>query len=226
MVTVLTDAAAAVHATAEYMAERASEAVRERGEFRLAVGGGSTPRDLYRLLAAGYRERVAWPQVHLFLGDERCVPLDDPDSNYRMVKETLTDHVPIGGVYPVPVELPPSEAAWRYAETLGSSPLDLVLLGMGYDGHTASLFSGIDLDSGSRVLHTRSPVPPYDRVSLSLATINEARAAAFLVTGAAKAERLAAVRAQGSAPELPAARVRPQSGELRWFVDRAAAEEL
>lgn len=222
--TVLQDEAAVSRAAAEYVATRAAESIRDRGCFRLALSGGSTPRELYRLLASEYRDRIDWPKVHAFMGDERCVPIDHPDSNFRMASENLIDRVPIGTVSRVACERGIDDAVLRYAEALGTEPLDLILLGLGYDGHTASLFPGAMFESGRRVVHTHSPVPPHDRISLSLKAINESRAVAFLVTGAGKSSRLRAVLQHGSgAPTLPAACVRPTTGELVWFIDRAAA---
>jgi 6-phosphogluconolactonase len=227
MVSVFPNAAGVTQAAADYVQQRAALSIRERGCFRLALSGGSTPRGLYRLLAAEYKDRIEWRHVQVFMSDERCVAADHPDSNFRMASENLLERVGVGEVRRVACELGVDEAALRYAEALGSEPMDLVLLGMGYDGHTASLFPGAVFESGRRVVHTHSPVPPHDRITMSLKAINEARAVAFLVMGAGKAARLAGVRAQmanGSAT-LPAARVRPGSGELVWFVDSAAAGE-
>lgn len=205
----------------------------EGGRCRMAMAGGSTPRPVYRLLSGpDYASRIEWDRVDIFWGDERCVPPTDPASNYRMVQEELLIHVPIpeGNVYRIETEHPPDDAARAYEATLGEVPLDLVLLGMGDDGHTVSLFPdtpNLGRHQG-RVISTVSPAPPTQRVSLTLRAINEAMAVRFWASGTAKAEPVAEVfrQIETGAPQLPAARVRPDSGRLCWFVDDAAAERL
>ena len=208
-------------------------AVREVGCCRLAVAGGSTPRPIYRLLAEPeFASRVEWEHVHIFWGDERYVPPTDQASNYRMVQEQLLDLVPIprSNVHRIETERTPEDAARTYAETLGGIPLDLVLLGMGEDGHTASLFPGTPNlgQHVERVIATISPRAPIRRVSLTLRTINEAGAVRFWVSGSSKAGRVSEVFGQIEAgePHLPAAHVNPHSGCLCWFVDAEAAREL
>jgi len=227
------DPEAVARAAAEHFVARAALAIEGRGRFRVALAGGSTPRLLYRTLATdGFAARVDWPRVDIFFGDERCVAPDDPASNYAMARESLLDRVglPPANIHRIEGERAAPEAAADYTRRLGPSPLDQVLLGMGDDGHTASLFPATrDLQTESRsVVPTTSPKPPPRRVSLSLAAINRAGAVAFLVTGAGKAARLAQVHAQAasSTPTLPAALVRPTSGDLVWFVDTAAAAQL
>ena len=223
----------ALEVAAEWLAEGLAEAVEARGKARVALPGGSTPRRLFELLASeAWVERIPWAKVHVFYGDERCVPLDAPESNHRTAHATLLKHVPIPArqVHPVDTSLPPYDAAEAYAKTLGRAALDVVLLGLGDDGHCASLFPGgpevTGLKSGA-VVSTKSPIPPTDRVSLSLSTINAARAVGFLVLGAAKAPALNDVLAELDGPDekitLPAAMVRPASGPPQWFVDRDAA---
>ena len=227
------DAAALADAVAVEVVERIGQAIAERGDCRLAVAGGSTPRPVYeRLAEPGLAERVDWTRTHLFWGDERAVPPNHEKSNYRMVDETLLRHIriPKANVQRIAGELDAGAAARQYAETLGEKPLDLVLLGMGGDGHTASLFPGTSAlaQTTSRVLSTKSPVPPIDRVSLSLRALNEARTVLFMVAGASKADRLAEVLHQitTGSPSLPAAMVQPRSGALLWLVDASAAARL
>ena len=226
------DASALVEAAAPLLAQRIVQRIAERGNCRLALAGGTTPRPVYQRLAqADLASKIEWTHVHIFWGDERCVPPDDEASNYHMAYSALLSHVPVieSNVHRIEVERGSIAAARRYAEILGNEPLDLVLLGMGGDGHTASLFPDTpDLATGERVIPTRSPVAPTDRVSISLREINEAGEVHLLVTGADKTERLAEVLQQIEAgrPTLPAARVQPQSGLLFWLSDAAAAQEL
>jgi 6-phosphogluconolactonase len=236
------DAAALMRLAAEEVATRAAAAVRARGRFSVALSGGSTPRALYALLAdpaAPFRARVPWEAVQVFFGDERHVPPDHADSNYRMAREALLAHVPVPpeSVHRVRGELADAEeAALEYEAELaeafslreGERPrLDLALLGMGPDGHTASLFPGSPaLEEVSRL--AVAPFVPrlgVRRVTLTLPVFAAARAVAFLVAGADKAERVAEVLG-GRAPELPAARVRPDDGDLLWLLDGAAARLL
>ncbi len=226
------NASALVEAVARLIAKRIMEQVEERGNCRLALAGGNTPRPVYQRLAqADLAGTIEWTHVHVFWGDERCVPSNDDASNYRMAYSALLAHVPVteANVHRIEGERGPAEAARRYAETLGDQPLDVVLLGMGSDGHTASLFPDApDLATAERVIPTHSPVAPVDRVSISLRAINGAREVYLLVSGADKAERLAEVLQQieSGEPTLPTARVQPRSGLLYWLTDAAAAQEL
>lgn len=213
--------------------ELAREAIAQRGRFVAALAGGSTPRATYSLLTREpFASDVDWSRVHLFWGDERCVSPDHPKSNYRMARETLLDYVPIPSenVHRIPGELAPTRAAAVYARELTAflaprDRFDLVLLGLGEDGHTASLFPG------SPVLEERAQVVAAVyaehlqswRVTLTLSPINAARHVVFLVSGAAKEKALARVRA---GEPLPAGLVRPTRGPLTWLVDRDAAGEL
>ncbi len=225
-------------------AEAAAEVVRAaaeaaRGVLALALAGGSTPRALYRLLADPAREfssRMPWARVHLFFGDERDVPPDHPDSNYRMVRETLLARGPaaVAQVHRIHAELGADRAAAEYERELrsffGSDPaFDLVLLGMGADGHTASLFPGTAaLEERERwVVATWVERLRAHRITLTLPVLERARAVLFLVAGADKAPALARVLSPRAGEEpLPAARVRPAQGQLLWLVDRAAAAAL
>jgi 6-phosphogluconolactonase len=226
---------ATVAALAGALVRQVARAVQRRGSCRVALAGGSTPRALYRLLESeAWRGKVEWGALELFWGDERCVPADDEANNARMAFQALLDHVPVPAeqVHTIDGSRPAAVAAAEYAAQLGDDPLDVVLLGMGGDGHTASLFPGT---AGLRqerraVVAMRSPVPPVERVTLTLHTLARARIVLFLVTGEGKAARVAQVMAQLARPleqaTLPAAMVRPDPGALRWYLDGAAAARL
>ena len=221
-------------AVAEEIARLSNAAVKQKGRFDFVLSGGNTPRHLYQLLARDYRDRIPWPQVHLFWGDERYLPPDNPKSNYRMVREALLDPMPLtpAHVHPMPTDFPqPDEAARAYEATLRSqSPptgpeFDLVLLGVGVEGHTASLFPGSPaVEEKTRwVAAVRAPVEPAVRLSLTLPAINHARNVFFLVVGADKQEIVRTLLKSPAADlrEYPAALVRP-AGRLVWFLDKAA----
>ena len=212
-------------------------AVAERGRCALALAGGSTPRRLYeRLAEQPFRDTIPWPHLFLFWGDERCLAPDHPDSNYRLVAETLLDRVPIvpEQIFPMPGTLDPESGARAYERTLrdffgipqgirGCPRFDLILLGLGADGHTASLFPGSALlDEGERwVAPAAAPetaLPAVPRLTLTLPLLNRARHLFFLVSGAAK-ERIAdAILARApQAMDVPAARIEA-AGDCRWFL--------
>jgi 6-phosphogluconolactonase len=208
----------------------------ELDPFRVALAGGNTPRRVYELLATErFAHRVEWPHVNLFFGDERCVPPDHPDSNYAMVHQALISRVaiPAKNVHRIIGEGDPGESATLYENQLRTffavkswPRFDLVLLGMGEDGHTASLFPGSDaLNEKSKwVVPTRPEGSEHDRISLTVPVFNHAARVIFLITGAGKAARLAQVlRPQPSADPLPAQAIQPVAGSVEWFVDRAAA---
>jgi 6-phosphogluconolactonase len=229
--TVLPDADVLVGIARVLLLTAAHEAVATRRRFHLALSGGSTPRALYADLARDPPDVSRW---HAWFGDERCVPPDHPASNHAMALSTgFLARFPPANVHRMRGEAPDREAeAERYAAELcaelGTPPrLDLVLLGLGTDGHTASLFPGTPaLEAPAWVTPGRAPVEPVERLTLTLATLAEARSIVFLVAGADKADVLARVLAMGTAPPpstaLPAARVRPRAGHLSWLVDRAA----
>ncbi len=233
------DPGALARAAAEEVARRAEEAVAARGAFTRALAGGSTPRALYRLLAdprEPYRARIRWPAVHAFFGDERAVPADSPDSNARMAREALLDHVPLASVHRIPGELGAEAAADRCEADLrahfGEVPFprfDLVLLGLGGDGHTASLFPGSPALGERQRWAVAGPAglpPRVPRVTLTLPVLDAARAALFLVAGADKATALRRlVRPAAGEEPIPAARVRPQ-GALLVLADESAAAGL
>ena len=220
-------------AAGERFAALARTAAVERGRFTVALTGGTTPRPLFQLLArAPLRDRVPWDMTHVFWSDERPVSPGSPDSNFRMARETLLDNVPIpaGQVHRIEAELLPEEAAARYvrvlADALGGGGLDLVLLGMGADGHVASLFPGTNaLFSEQRGAIACFVNQLQDwRITLSLPEINRARNVMFLVLNADKATALVDVRSGYST--LPAARVAPAAGTVTWLLDRATADAL
>lgn len=222
-------------AAARAFVARSAEAIEERGRFTVALAGGSTPKAAYALLARGYAEEVDWSNVHVFFGDERSVPPEHEDSNYRMTREALLDHVFIGSVHRMRGELPPEQAAKAYEEELReffadeSIPhLDLVMLGIGGDGHTASLFPNTPaLDVLDR-LAVENPVEKLETVRITLTTsvLNAARAVNFLVAGEDKAEALREIlEGAGDPHEYPAKLVRPEGGAL-WMVDGEAASLL
>jgi 6-phosphogluconolactonase len=231
-------------AAAERFAAIVAEAVEARGHCIVALSGGGTPQTLYRLLAQSpYHERLPWAQTYFFWGDERCVPADDPESNYHQARLALLSQIgiPLENIHRVKGEWEPARAAQDYAAQLhrasrGESGLawprfDLVLLGMGSDGHTASLFPGpiaaAELDSPTLAVTAHYQGRPANRVTLTPLVFNSARNILFMVTGADKAEALAAVLAGSFDPKRwPAQRIRPEQGSVAWFVDEAACNRL
>lgn len=219
-----------VSAAADAIATRIASVIEARGRCRLVLAGGGTPRPIYEALAC--REQLAWSEVDFFWGDERAVGPDHEQSNYRMAREVLLEPLGVSDahVFRIEGERPAAEACDAYVATLGDSPLDVVLLGMGGDGHTASLFPGdpASVEMTASVVVTNSPKPPAVRISLSLPTLNAAKHVIVLVAGSGKADRLAQVwRELANGPrQLPVARVRPTDGELLWLLDDAAAAAL
>ena len=236
-ITILPDAASLAQASADHFVAVVRAALTERDFAHVALAGGSTPRAVNALLTAPpRRDAVDWSRVVFWFGDERCVPPDDAESNYRMNRETLLDPLNIGAshVHRMRGEDDPTAAAADYdvvlRRELGERPrLDLVLLGMGPEGHTASLFpgtvAGIDKDK-SCIAHY---VPKLDRwrITLTPRAINDARNVAITVGGAEKADALHEVLfGVRDADTYPAQIVRPHDGELRWLIDEAAASRL
>ena len=207
---VLPDAAA--------VAQAAAEAVRDAlagGARTLVLAGGTTPGQAYQQLAG---MDIAWGRVTVLFGDERCVPPDDPESNYRMARDTLLSRVAPASVHRMPGELGPEQGAAQYESVVSTlQPLDVVLLGVGEDGHTASLFPGNPaLEAATLVSGVRgAPKPPPDRVSLTLRTLRSAHLVVVLATGAGKAGAVAKARA-GSVPS-------GMIDHARWLLDPAAA---
>lgn len=226
-------------AAATLFVEQAAQSIAEQGRFLVALNGGNTPTRLFQLLATDFGEKVDWSKVYVFWGDERCVPPEEAGSSYGQARELLLSRVPIPDVniQRIKGELGPAEASKEYALTLkgfAAPPLewprfDLVYLGMGEDGHTASLFPG----SRVRVFEPAVPVTaqyqdrPAERVTLTPIVFNSARLIAFMATGEKKADAFAEVLSSRYHPEqYPAQRINPTEGRLLWLVDEAAASKL
>ena len=235
---------------ARHFARLADQYTIGSGRFKVALSGGSTPRKMFSLLAQDpFLETVPWDSIYFFWGDERCVAPDHADSNYRMARESLFDKVPVPpeNIFRMPAELPdPDSAAEQYAATLrefflsdpeatqtnpaGYVPrFDLVLLGMGPDGHTASLFPGTGALYVNDKIVVSNFVPKLNacRITLTPAIINNARNVTFVAGGADKAEALKGVLEGSYQPDVyPSQLVRPRNGTLLWMVDEAAASRL
>ena len=227
-------------AVAAAIADTVQDAVTRRGRCSLVLSGGSTPRPALARLATVHRGGVPWDRLHLFWGDERYVSPDDPRSNVRMAREALVDHVPCppANVHPIPTGLPSAAAAdaaaLRYEDTLRAffphrqPDFDLVLLGLGDDAHTASIFPGSPaLDEPSRwVMAVAAPVEPRLRVTLTMPILTAASRLFVLVSGASKAAALRHALDPASAPSrYPAAALQSAGGRVTWWTDRAAAPE-
>jgi 6-phosphogluconolactonase len=238
-VRVFADAAEVARAAAQRFAELAAASVAERGAFSVALAGGNTPRSVYELLAGGeFSEKIDWPSVHVFFGDERAVPPDHPDSNYRMANEALLSRVPVPApnVHRMKGEGDAAANARQYEDELrgffGDAAwprFDLVMLGMGDDGHTASLFPDTAALEEQRAWAAADWVEKLGawRLTLTAPAVNAARNVLFLVTGAAKAARLREVlRGERDPARLPSQLIAPADGSLEWFIDRAAAADL
>jgi 6-phosphogluconolactonase len=236
MIQVFSTAELLADAVARHIVTCAADAISSRGRFTLALAGGSTPRASYsRLATRDLRLEIDWQRTHVIWGDERCVPPDDPRSNYRMAKEALLDRVPIPAhqIHRIRGEDDPEKAAAEYERELrallGSEGIDLVLLGMGEDGHTASLFPGQAAvqETARWVMAVYVPEMKMWRITLTPAVLNAARNVTFVVSGAGKAARLQQVLQGPFTPEvLPAQAIRPVQGRLTWIVDEAAASRL
>lgn len=236
------DAESVFQAAAERIVSLITERVAASGVCTMALAGGSTPKGLYeRLAQEPFRQQIPWEHVTVVWGDERYVPYDDPESSYRMAQEALLEHVPIpkDNIIPVPTHFPtPDRAARTYhvmiEHVFEIGGLDIVLLGMGDDGHTASLFPNhpaLDAAADQFVVAVEdAPKPPPQRVSLTLSTINRAAHVIFLVTGEGKAAAVKTVLSPSQNPDqtatLPAQRVQPTNGQVWWFVDAKAGEML
>lgn len=226
---------------AELFARVTNEAVRTKGSFTVALAGGSTPKSLYSLLASEtWRTQLPWPKMHFFWSDERHVPPDHQDSNYRMAYDAMLAHVPVTteNVHRIQAEHPNAEQVARnYEQALRPffhlkprqfPSFDLVLLGMGADGHTASLFPGTKALHESERLVAANWVEKLNghRITLTVPTLNNAAFVIFLVSGAEKADTLREVFSGDERERFPVQLIRPTEGELIWLVDRAAASYL
>jgi len=219
--------------------EQAEQAIAERNRFLVALNGGSTPTRLFQLLATDEHEKADWSKVHIFWGDERCVPPDDSGSSYGQARDILLSHVfiPDVNIHRIQGELGPVEASKDYSLTLNgfASPpfewprFDLVYLGMGEDGHTASLFPGSPVDVPEPIMPVTAYYQdrPANRVTLTPIVFNSARMIVFMATGEKKAKTLAEVLSDRYNPaQYPAQRINPNDGRLIWLVDKAAASRL
>lgn len=236
-VRILPDADAVARTAARIFQSSAAVAIASRGRFSVALSGGSSPQLLYRMLGTAYRENIRWDLTHIFWSDERCVPADHELSNFRMANEALTSRIsmPAGNIHRMRGELPPEEAAKDYERDLqthfradGFPRFDLVLLGMGSDGHTASLFPGAEAVSDMK----RLAVPAYSasagnwRITLTIPVLNAASLVVFLVTGKAKAGIVVEILAKGKREPYPAGAIIPQHGRIVWLLDSDAASGL
>jgi 6-phosphogluconolactonase len=236
---VLANPADVFHAAAEEFIGLGRAAIGAQGRFTVALSGGSTPKALYSLLATNYAN-FAWNRTFLFFGDERHVPPTDPESNYRMVNESLLTKIaiPAGNVFRVAAENPDAAAAAAEYEAQlrqffelkpGEFPrFDLILLGMGPDGHTASLFpDSAALEENSRVV-VANWVAKFntDRITFTFPVLNRAAEVMFMACGADKADILHQVLEGNNTPPLPSQRVQPSEGKLLWMLDEAAAAQI
>lgn len=233
------DAEELSRAAANRFVEESENAIAERDRFLVALNGGGTPTRLFQLLATDFREGVEWSKVHVFWGDERSVPPDDPGSSFGQAWNVLLSHIsiPDSNIHRIRGELGPVEASKDYSLSLkrfASPPLDwprfdLIFLGMGEDGHTASLFPGSPVDVSEPVMPVTAHYQdrPASRVTLTPLVFNSARVVVFMATGEKKAQTLSEVLSGRYNPELyPAQRIQPKEGRLIWLVDEAAASKL
>ncbi len=224
---------------ANIFVEQAVKAIAERDRFLVALNGGNTPTRLFQLLATDYKNKVDWNKTYIFWGDERCVPPNDAGSCYGQAKEILLDHVdiPEKNIHRIKGELKPASASTEYTQTLKSFAedtlefprFDLVYLGMGEDGHTASLFPGSTVNVSEPTLPVTAHYQdrPANRVTLTQLVFNHAHMVVFMATGEKKAVTLAEVLSDRYNPEqYPAQRINPKDGELIWLVDEDAAGKL
>jgi 6-phosphogluconolactonase len=219
--------------------EIANQSIAKHGRFLVALSGGSTPMQLYKLLGDSFHDTVDWSRAHFFWGDERCVPVDDAENSYGQTKKVLFDkiNIPDENIHRVLSELEPDSAAKEYAKTLSifaEPPLawprfDLTLLGMGDDGHTASLFpnSPVDVDSPTLAVTANYQGRPANRVTLTPKVLNSSRNILFLVSGKSKAATLSKIFSDNYMPaELPVQRIVPEDGSLTWLIDEEAGSLL
>lgn len=225
-------------AAAEFIIATASRAIIARGRFILSLSGGQTPGNLYKLLAEpAYNERMPWKDTFIFWGDERCVPLNDERNNAHQAKVLLLDKIgiPLSNVHRVPVDLSPAEAALQYEKEIsvffGEEPIrfDLILLGLGENGHTASLFPGSEVvfENTRQIRNVYVAEQNMFRITMTPLLINKARNIIFLVEGENKAEILKTVLSGSQQPDkFPAQVINAENGNLYWFVDKKAAALL
>ena len=232
-------AADLARASAEFFHLTAAESIARTGQFRVALSGGSTPRPLHRLLAAPpYRDSVPWTQTHIFWADERLVPPDDPASNFGVASKDLLDHIPIptDHIHPMCSSRPPGQAADDYENALASTFLsiskacpvfDLILLGIGPDGHMASILPGdrTALDTSRWVVAVKGGSPNVDRLTLTLPVLDQARHIVFLVSGSDKAGMVRIILTEET-KTLPPQHLASAAGRVTWYLDQDAAHLL
>ena len=223
---------------AEWVTDYAERLLQQQDRFTIALSGGSTPKALHELLAQPpLRNRIDWSRVHVFWGDERYVPLTDEKNNARMAYDTLLNHVPVpeAQIHVMKTDLPPDESMSEYEQTLHqyfdgeNHTFDLVLLGMGDDGHTLSLFPGTDVVNEEQAWTKAFFLTQQDmfRLTLTAPVVNKAASVLFLVAGANKADALHEVLHGAYQPtKYPSQRIKPDTGELVWFIDKAAGAKL
>jgi 6-phosphogluconolactonase len=233
---IVPDVAALYHTAADEFSRCALSAIAERGRFCVALSGGNTPRGVHAELAARKKDSLPWDKIYVFFGDERHVPPEDPESNYRMARESLLSKVPIPeeNVHRILAELPAPAAAVQYEMDIrtffrlpaGAWPrFDLIFLGLGDDGHTASLFPGSPaLNEHSRIVVANSvdKLGSY-RITFTYPVLNHAQQIVFLVSGKSKAQILKEIFTTSRQGSYPAQGVRPETGKLMWIVDKDAA---
>ena len=237
MLHIFNDIDALITGTADYFVKQGVEAIARNGRFSVALSGGSSPQKLFTLLASEtYKHKLEWSNVFFFFGDERFVPADHPSSNYRMAKETLFEPLSISGanVFPVDTTVSPEQSAKLYEQALrkhfdGDCRFDLILLGLGDNSHTASLFPH------TKVLHEKEALIKEEfvaevnqfRITFTAPLINNAAEIAFLLFGAGKADAVHHILKDPFNPEeYPAQLIKPVNGNLHWFMDRAAAARV
>lgn len=232
------DAEALSEAVAGWITDVIADTLQQHPRFTIALSGGSTPERLHKLLAAPpYKDRIDWSKLHIFWGDERAVPFEDNRNNAKMAYDTLLNFVPVPAaqIHVMRTDISPEQSAIEYEKILhqyfgetGPS-FDLVLLGMGDDGHTLSLFPGTAVVHEEKVWATSFFLQAQDmyRITITRPIVNRAARIAFLTTGAKKAHALKEVLKGEYNPDLyPSQTIMPQAGELHWFVDEAAAADL
>lgn len=233
-------------AVAKWIAERISATLTKKDRFTIALSGGSTPQRLHKILAASpYKEQIDWSKLHIFWGDERAVPFEDSRNNAKMAFDTLLDFVPVPAsqIHVMRTDIAPEQSAVEYekilhqyfgpsageGDGLPTESFDLVLLGMGDDGHTLSLFPGTEVvhEEAAWVKAFFLKAQAMYRITLTKSIVNRSACVAFLTTGAGKAHALKEVLKGAYHPDLyPSQEIRPTAGELHWFVDEAAAAGL
>jgi len=227
-----------IKAMAEYFVKIAAESISSRGVFNVALSGGNSPKRLYELLASpDFNQQVKWKKVNFFFGDERYVPADDPENNALMVKKALFDplNISASNIFTIDTSLPPEEAAKKYTLTIANHfkdqkvQFDLILLGLGDNSHTASLFpyTTVLTDKSASVKAVFLAQQNSYRITMTAPLINQARHIAFLVYGEAKAQAVHHVLEDQSNPsEYPAQLINPSAGDLEWYLDQSAASGL